>query len=46
LGKYRRPAAFLELLIDKLGTNPIDFLTAPAKMRVQLLLEAMPIKLD
>jgi len=45
-GQISKPAAFLELLIDKLGTNPIDFLTAPAKMRVQLLLEAMPIKLD
>lgn len=45
-GQIRKPAAFLEQLIDKLGVNPIDFLVAPAKMRVQLLLEAMPIKLD
>src|SRR6266566_538359 len=45
-GQIRKPKAFLEQLIDQLGMNPVDFLTAPAKMRVQLLLEAMPIKLD
>lgn len=45
-GQISKPATYLELLIDKLGMNPVDFLTAPAKMRTQLLLEAMPIKLD
>lgn len=33
-------------LTDLLSVNPVDFLTAPKKKRVEVLLEAMPIEAD
>lgn len=33
-------------LTDLLSVNPVDFLTAPKKKRVEVLLEAMPIDVD
>lgn len=45
-GTIKKPQGYLSGLIDALGMNPVDFLTAPAKTRAQLLLEAMPIKVN
>jgi ABC-type cobalamin/Fe3+-siderophores transport system ATPase subunit len=44
--KVKRPAATLESLVDMLSVNPIDFLRAPQKDKVRVLLEAMPIVAD
>ena len=39
-----RPAEFLSRFADMMSVNPVDFLTAPKKKRVEVLLEAMPIE--
>lgn len=46
-GKKRaRPAELIKSLADMLSVNPVDFLTAPKKERVRVLLEAMPLEVD
>lgn len=42
--KVARPAEVIRALTDMLSVNPIDFLMAPKKDRVRVLLEAMPIE--
>lgn len=42
-GKISKPATYLKKLSDALSLNPIEFLTAPAKERVDLLLKAVPM---
>lgn len=44
--KITRPAEAIRALIDTLSTNPVEFLRAPKKDRVRVLLEAMPIEVD
>lgn len=44
--KLTAPAAALRKLTDMLSVNPVEFLRAPAKDRVKVLLEAMPIDVD
>lgn len=44
--KVKKPAEFFRTLVDSLSVNPIEFLAAPKKDRVKVLLEAMPIKVD
>ncbi|SAK98525.1 chromosome segregation protein [Caballeronia pedi] len=44
--KVPRPQEALKSLTDMLSINPVDFLRAPKKDRVRVLLEAMPIPLD
>lgn len=44
--KVSKPAETLKALTDMLSVNPIDFLRAPKKDRVRVLLEAMPITVD
>jgi DNA repair exonuclease SbcCD ATPase subunit len=44
--KVTKPAEVFRTLIDGLSVNPVEFLTAPKKDRVKVLLEAMPIKVD
>lgn len=44
--KVPRPQEAIQALTDMLSVNPIDFLRAPKKDRVRVLLEAMPIELD
>lgn len=44
--KVPRPSDTIKGLSDLLSVNPVDFLTAPKKDRVQVLLEAMPIAVD
>ena len=44
--KVTKPAEFMRSLVDTLSVNPIDFLRAPKKDRVKVLLEAMPIVVD
>lgn len=44
--KVKKPAEFFRTLVDSLSVNPIEFLSAPKKDRVKVLLEAMPIKVD
>ncbi|WP_441280653.1 AAA family ATPase [Tardiphaga sp. 862_B3_N1_1] len=41
-----RPSDTIKGLTDLLSVNPVDFLTAPKKKRVEVLLEAMPINVD
>lgn len=43
-GKLPKPAEFIKRLADVLALNPIQFLTAPKKQRVDILLEAIPMK--
>jgi hypothetical protein len=44
--KIPRPSDTIKGLTDLLSVNPVDFLTAPKKDRVKVLLEAMPIEVD
>ena len=44
--KIPRPADVIKGLTDLLSVNPVEFLTAPKKDRVKVLLEAMPILID
>lgn len=44
--KVPRPAEAIKQLTDMLSVNPIDFLRAPKKDRVRVLLESMPIEVD
>lgn len=44
--KVARPAEAIRALTDLLSVNPVDFLRAPKKDRVRVLLEAMPIEVD
>lgn len=44
--KIPRPAEAIKALTDALSVNPVDFLLAPKKERVRVLLEAMPIEAD
>lgn len=44
--KVTRAADTIKGLTDLLSVNPVDFLTAPKKKRVEVLLEAMPIAVD
>ncbi len=44
--KLLQPANILKQLTDMLSVNPIDFLRAPKKDKVRVLLEAMPIVAD
>lgn len=45
-GKISKPATYLKKLSDALALNPVAFLTAPAKERVDLLLKAVPMTLE
>lgn len=46
-GKKRaRPAELIKSLADMMSVNPVDFLTAPKKERVRVLLESMPLEVD
>jgi predicted ATP-dependent endonuclease of OLD family len=44
--KVQRPTDVLKALTDTLSVNPIDFLRAPKKDRVRVLLDTMPIEVD
>lgn len=44
--KVPRPSDVLKHLTDMISVNPIDFLRAPKKDRVRVLLEAMPLEAD
>lgn len=44
--KVTRASDTIKGLTDLLSVNPVDFLTAPKKERVKVLLEAMPISVD
>lgn len=44
--KVARPAEVLRSFADMLSINPVDFLRAPKKDRVRVLLETMPIEVD
>lgn len=44
--KVPRPSDTIKGLTDLLSVNPVEFLTAPKKDRVKVLLEAMPINVD
>lgn len=44
--KVTRPAETIKALTDVFSVNPIDFLLAPKKERVRVLLEAMPLEAD
>ena len=44
--KVARPAEVLRSFADMLAINPVDFLRAPKKDRVRVLLETMPIEVD
>lgn len=44
--KVQRPADVIKGLTDLLSVNPVDFLRAPRKDRVRVLLETMPIQVD
>lgn len=41
-----RPAETIKALTDMMSVNPVDFLRAPKKDRVKVLLEAMPLQVD
>lgn len=43
-GKISKTAAYLKKLVDALSLNPIQFLTAPKKDRVDQLLQAIPMQ--
>lgn len=42
-GKITKSQAYIQKLVDALSLNPVAFLTAPAKERVDLLLKAIPM---
>lgn len=42
-GKISKPAAYIQKLVDALSLNPVEFLTAKADARVDLLLKAIPM---
>lgn len=44
--KVTKPSDAIKALTDMLSVNPVEFLTAPKKDRVRVLLETMPIHLD
>lgn len=44
--KIARPAEAIRAITDLLSVNPVEFLTAPKKDRVKVLLEAMPLEVD
>lgn len=44
--KVPKPGDAIKALTDALAVNPVEFLTARPKDRVQVLLESMPIELD
>lgn len=44
--KIPKPAETIRQLSDMISVNPVDFLRAPKKDRVRVLLEAMPIEAD
>lgn len=44
LGKVSKSQAYIDKIVDSLSLDPIRFLSAPAKERVKLLLEALPLK--
>lgn len=44
--KVGKPGEFMQSLVDTLSVNPVEFLSAPKKDRVKVLLEAMPIEVD
>jgi DNA repair exonuclease SbcCD ATPase subunit len=44
--KITRPGEAIKALTDMLSVNPVDFLRAPKKDRVRVLLEAMPLEAD
>lgn len=44
--KAQRPTDVLKQLTDMLSVNPVDFLRAPKKDRVKVLLETMPLEAD
>lgn len=44
--KVPRPGEVLKHLTDMMSVNPVDFLRAPKKDRVRVLLEAMPLEAD
>lgn len=44
--KAQRPTDVLKSITDMLSVNPIDFLRAPKKDRVRVLLETMPLEVD
>lgn len=44
--KQARPGEVIKALTDALSVNPVDFLLAPKKERVRVLLEAMPLEAD
>lgn len=44
--KQARPGEAIKALTDALSVNPVEFLLAPKKERVRVLLEAMPLEAD
>jgi DNA repair exonuclease SbcCD ATPase subunit len=44
--KVQRPAEVIKGLTDMLSINPVDFLRAPKKLRVNALLESLPMAVD
>ncbi|BCP56216.1 hypothetical protein K32_48330 [Kaistia sp. 32K] len=44
--KQKQPGNIIKELTDLLSVNPVDFLRAPKKSRVQVLLDTMPIAVD
>lgn len=44
--KVNSPVAQVKALTDMIGVNPVDFLRAPKKDRVRVLLESMPLEAD
>lgn len=44
--KIASPATTIKSLTDALSVNPVEFLRAPKKDRVKVLLESMPLELD
>jgi exonuclease SbcC len=44
--RQKTPQSYINKLIDKFAVNPIDFLVADDKTRINLLFEALPSELD
>lgn len=44
-GKIDKAASFLKNIVDIIGLNPIQLLTAPQKERVNILLDSVPLEL-
>lgn len=44
--KIARPGELIKALTDSISVNPVDFLRAPKKDRVRVLLESMPLEAD